>query len=654
MTNLAITSLCNRKCDYCFAGHQNEVVHMDRETYEHALMFLHRSAMDQVRLLGGEPTLHPDFKWMVERAHQDGFKVLLFTNGLIEKSILYWLQEIDDMDLSLLVNVNPPGLQENEELKRLRYTLRYLSNKISLGFNINNSLYSPEFLLALVDEFGLKRSIRLGLAHPCLDGKNRYLPTKDYKTVGETFAGFITTAMSSGVDVEFDCGFVPCMFPDSFRKNNVANVQKVGQGCGAVPDILPDGSAIHCYPLRDVLPLGGLSFCDAQSVKKGITSRINLYRHVGIFPYCRDCEYKKSNQCKGGCLASTMKRFHKREGGKVISHVSLISQYNMSKVSGIPEENEKAHWVLPYIDQSASFWDGVAKKFGDNIFEIYMPLPSACIGSGRPIQPSQYVAEFLEKTPFRISLLANPIILPDSVDKTAPILLTELENLLRKYNIKGVTVASLQLATIIKNEIPDLEITASVLMDIADPMQVVSINDVCDVLVPSSRIMRNIFALREVKKAFQGRIRLMLNEACLPGCPFRTQHFYEMSSQPNPSSLCDGLLEKQPWMRLTGSWVLPQHLHFYDGLWDELKLAGRVTLQDPLHFHQILDGYINKKVLTPDRIGGGPASIMSPVDIDGKFFNTTLSCDKNCHTCDVCFNYYRKIHGVSDHEKKKL
>lgn len=72
-----------------------------------------------------------------------------------------------------------------------------------------------------------------------------------------------------------------------------------------------------------------------------------------------------------------------------------------------------------------------------------------------------------------------------------------------------------------------------------------------------------------------------------------------------PQSLCDETLEKQPWLRFTGAWVLPQHLHFYDGLYDDLKLAGRVTLKNPADYRRVLDAYVHKKPLTPDKIGGG-------------------------------------------------
>jgi hypothetical protein len=165
--------------------------------------------------------------------------------------------------------------------------------------------------------------------------------------------------------------------------------------------------------------------------------------------------------------------------------------------------------------------------------------------------------------------------------------------------------------------------------------------------------MRNTPALQKLKQAFAGKIRLIVNEACLPACPFRLQHFCEMGSDLNyPRSLCDGLLERFPWMRLTGAWVLPQHLHFFEGLYDELKISGRVTLRDPAHYFKVLDAYFHGKPLSPDRIGGGPASPEAPLTISAEFYAQTLTCGHQCHQCSVCSAYYTMSHEKDESNSK--
>lgn len=168
------------------------------------------------------------------------------------------------------------------------------------------------------------------------------------------------------------------------------------------------------------------------------------------------------------------------------------------------------------------------------------------------------------------------------------------------------------------------------------------IKETFDVIVPSSRIMRQLKKLYILKKSFNGKIRLIVNEGCLPGCPYRIQHFYEMGNEvPYPKTLCQSIFKEKPWLRLTGSWVLPQHIHFYDGYYDELKLSGRVTLQNKDIYKNVLYSYIFRKELFPQQIGGGPACIhIKEFPITEQFYKYTLYCNHKCHSCTYCQDYF--------------
>jgi hypothetical protein len=185
-------------------------------------------------------------------------------------------------------------------------------------------------------------------------------------------------------------------------------------------------------------------------------------------------------------------------------------------------------------------------------------------------------------------------------------------------------------------------------MEIYNEQQLAMMGEVFDTLVPSNRVLRDISTLKILKKKFKGKIRIMVNESCLLSCIYRTQHFYEMSNPEitYPHSLCNNLLKKQAWFRLTGAWVLPQHLYLFKGLFDEIKLAGRVTLQDPEKYSKVLESYFYEKPLKPYEIGGGPASVGIPVDIDTEFYKYTLSCKKNCTTCSICADYWSEKTGA--------
>jgi len=300
-------------------------------------------------------------------------------------------------------------------------------------------------------------------------------------------------------------------------------------------------------------------------------------------------------------------------------------------------------WVVPYIDQPTEFWKKLSGQLGACIREVYFPISPRIIGSGRPMQPDFHLNSFLTSGYFNGAVLINPIVLSNRVEHFIDPILQELDFQLEHYPISGITVTNIDLAKWIHSHFPDVPLTASILMDIHKPNQVEMLGDIFDCIVPSSRIMRDITALKQLREAFKGKIRLIVNEACIPGCPYRVQHFYEMCSDNMISrALCDDMLKAMPWLRLTGAWVLPQHLHLYEGVYDELKLAGRATLQDPEKYFKVLNAYIAGESLPPNEIGGGPAAVLEPVDIDQDFYSHTMKCSSQCHKCDICKKYYEK------------
>lgn len=300
-------------------------------------------------------------------------------------------------------------------------------------------------------------------------------------------------------------------------------------------------------------------------------------------------------------------------------------------------------WVIPYIDQEAAFWQEISGQFGEQIHSVYLPVPGSLVASGRAPQPDQRVGAFLRESRLKKTVLINPILLNRSAEEMAPALIQALRQLRDEFGVEHVTLANLTLAKMIRKALPEMKIAASTLMGISTPAQVLMAQDVVDTLIPDTRVLRDLEALERLRKAFKGEIRLIVNEGCLPGCLYRVQHFYEMAySEYYPQSLCRSLLTASPWLRLTGAWVLPQHLKFYDGLYDSLKLSGRVTLQDPLRYREVLGAYIQRRPLDADKIGGGPASLLEALDISEAWFEQTLHCNKECTGCKICQNYYEQ------------
>lgn len=630
---------------------------MDRATFTEALELLKRSGIGQARLLGGEPTLHPDFVDLLDEVFAKGFSLLVFSNGLMPESAIQRLADAPDGQSRMLINLSQVEQLNSGEKKQLFSLLSRLGPRIIPGINIDRPGVQLDFLLDLIREFHLLPSVRLGLAHPRAAGDNHFLHPRYYQGIGERILDFSLHAQKNGVAIQLDCGFVPCMFPEKGLECLGISDEDIGRRCNPIPDLLPDGTLVSCYPLSGLFRIPLSDVRDTRELQGQFEKKWAPYRKMGIFRQCSICHRRKDLTCTGGCLALAIGRL--RHGNlpfhlppeKPTHTSSMDHKTENSPPSDIRIESRKRQtsrpdrpiWAIPYVDQPVRFWEQIAKDYGSNIKEVYFPLPDNMTPTGRPEQPSLHLSGFLTKAPLPKAVLINPVVFPRPVEAMAPAIIQALKRLMDTCQLTNVTVSSLMLAQRIREVIPSLSLTASVLMDIADPVQIQMLGHTLDTLVPASRIMRNLPRLERLRAAFHGRIRLIVNEGCLPGCVFRVQHFFEMmGSDPFPQSLCEELLREHPWMRLTGAWVLPQHLHFFYRLYDELKLAGRITLQNPKTYLEVLEAYIKGRHMTPDRIGGGPASPLERIHISAAYYKQTLNCGHICHECNFCREYFKR------------
>ena len=97
MANIAITKYCNLKCPYCFAETmmtEEDKKNIDLNLLKDILEWLKCTPHERIGLIGGEPTLHPQFKEILSivnnHCEQNDSKSILFTNGIeLEKYLPY-------------------------------------------------------------------------------------------------------------------------------------------------------------------------------------------------------------------------------------------------------------------------------------------------------------------------------------------------------------------------------------------------------------------------------------------------------------------------------------------------------------------------------------------------------------------------------------
>jgi len=311
MANLSITNVCNKRCVYCFANDTRKEYgksFMDDLTYDRALDYIERSGLKQARLLGGEPTTHPKFISYVQKALERNLDIMVFTNGLMSQKVLNFLAQIPAGKLSILLNTIHPNENNPRGISRQKQIMAKLAPSIILGITIYSTIVDLEYLTVYLNEFNLKKEVRLGLAHSVLSQQNRFLHPKNYSIVGRKIARFKEEVDVKGIKVGFDCGFVPCMFPpDSFELLH-EELKKAGNCCHPIIDMLSDDTCISCYPLNDLKKIKLHSQLTAPELIEQFEKELRLYNEIGIYPYCRSCPLFKT-RCNGGCYSFRIQRY---------------------------------------------------------------------------------------------------------------------------------------------------------------------------------------------------------------------------------------------------------------------------------------------------------------------------------------------------------
>jgi hypothetical protein len=311
LANIAITAACNLNCRYCFAqpefsAYGEDARHMPMSLFRKALDFVRRSNIAQIRILGGEPTLHPQFMDFMESAQATGLPVRLFSNGAVPDEALEYLSRTVKERVTLIVNVTRLSDPKNPDSPVLENTLARLGDKVIPGFNISDERQELRPLFDLISRHGLQNRIRLGMTHPCMGASNEHLPSRSLMKTGRMVAEFAKHAAQKRIQINLDCGFVPCLFP-GVHLSELGLLADMGTHCQPILDILPDGRAIACYALSHWGRMD-LNDATADALREAFSRSLSAFRPVGIFKACSGCDYQSRDLCAGGSVCRKISR----------------------------------------------------------------------------------------------------------------------------------------------------------------------------------------------------------------------------------------------------------------------------------------------------------------------------------------------------------
>lgn len=313
--NILLTNFCNQNCPFCFAreemANKNVKKEISLKDFKTVLLKMKKEPkISTVKLLGGEPTLHSQFKQIIKLSLKYFPKVQVFTNGIFPDDIAQFLLE-KTPQVAFTFNVMTPGFLFNHKTrllvkKRINQFIKKTKVTLSFTFDMNTNM---QLVLKTLGKEILSNvpSFRLGFSNP-VAGEKKFYKFSDFPKMGKklTYVVSAIREVNKTAQISLNCGFTRCMFTETqyvFIKNNVNILGFSCFGKSASFDIQTDLTAFHCFPLSPIHKLSTFkkSF---NSVNKQLIKKRFYYWSKIRHSICLKCPFYGfgKDKCPGPCL----------------------------------------------------------------------------------------------------------------------------------------------------------------------------------------------------------------------------------------------------------------------------------------------------------------------------------------------------------------
>ena len=362
MFNVFLLSECNLHCEYCFAddimgrsvekrGQKDETTQIiSLATYNQILDFLETSNIATVSLIGGEPTLHPNFFPILNRSLERGFTVSIKSNALWRENIQQGLRNLPVEGIHFLLNINHPSSLGTQRWKRVVKNAQGLKGRnLDFQLNISRRHFDYNYILELADK-AQPQKIVWSLSHLVKGQGSETLayPLKIRERYSTRLVSFLLEAGKRGIKTLGVHGITPCMFSKSDYQKIMAGGGNLESTCNPVFDFLPDLSVLFCFPMSGFWDKKYLyDFENLQALNMDFQEKLVFIRS-DLYPLaeCSTCDHARSETCHGGCLAQRIEKYSTSESTSYFDHVPFMTKrFQVEK--RIPKEaSTKATYFL--------------------------------------------------------------------------------------------------------------------------------------------------------------------------------------------------------------------------------------------------------------------------------------------------------------------
>lgn len=316
MPNIMINNYCNLRCPYCFAKDviDKNKMSMSLDDYEYVLQWLKNSNIHDVRLIGGEPTIHPKFKEFIDIPLNDKFfqNIHIFSNCTFKDDILEDLIIASrKKNISLLPNFNLQSNVNNDTFwERMNHNVKMLAKYDivkTVGINIYDRDQDIDYIFEIADKYNVKE-IRWALAIPNMELDSKF----NYKEYILSFLPLLKDFYKKSVKyqkkIHRDCNSLPiCLMDDEMLKlfayltPNDAYAES--HACNPVVDIDANLNVYRCFGLSEYSVKNLKNYDNINDIINSFNVQFDNLSHKPLFKECNDCpKYIMNDDRSCSCL----------------------------------------------------------------------------------------------------------------------------------------------------------------------------------------------------------------------------------------------------------------------------------------------------------------------------------------------------------------
>lgn len=300
--SIKIINECNLRCPYCFAERSGQKGHMFLDDYSWVIQFCSENGVENIRITGGEPFLHPHIHQFIEKALKQHLEVVLYSNFTVAHCIERIKTVISPPKINILVNINKKDFYTKTQLKQIHHNILCAKNRgvsLYVGYNVYELPIDISHVLEIASQYEIK-GIRISQASPDFSSSNKSLSLAELPQFLKNLTIIAKQLEQVGIRVNADCP-VPLCFIDAQEKEYLTKKVMVRGYCGERLGVYQDLTVAHCYVTQKMIKQKNLKdFITYEDALNFVGREIDLINErQQKLKGCKVCESLTNKQAVG-------------------------------------------------------------------------------------------------------------------------------------------------------------------------------------------------------------------------------------------------------------------------------------------------------------------------------------------------------------------